>query len=240
MLDGGPRVAQVTAEEPTRCLALASWDFERVLREEPGVALSRAEGGRRPPSRGDGGPPDLTTTPELTVAAPDRPTGEVTFLFTDIEGSTRLVRRSAPRRGGRCWRATARSSGRRWSPTAGSRTRSRATRSSPSSPTPRRRSRPSPTCSGRSQAEPWPDGAAIRVRMGLHTGEGELDAEGDVRRPRRPPRGARRRRRPRRPGAALRGDRVAGRRPPPAGPVRSGRSAPTGSRTCGRNGSRSS
>jgi CRP-like cAMP-binding protein len=40
VLDGGPRVAQVTAEAPTRCLALASWDFERVLREEPGVALS--------------------------------------------------------------------------------------------------------------------------------------------------------------------------------------------------------
>ena len=40
ILDGGPRIAQVAAEEPTRCLALASWDFERVLREEPGVALS--------------------------------------------------------------------------------------------------------------------------------------------------------------------------------------------------------
>ncbi len=40
VLDGGPRVAQVVAETTTRCLALASWDFERVLREEPGVALS--------------------------------------------------------------------------------------------------------------------------------------------------------------------------------------------------------
>jgi CRP-like cAMP-binding protein len=40
VLDGGPRVAQVNAETPTRCLALASWDFERVLRDEPGVALS--------------------------------------------------------------------------------------------------------------------------------------------------------------------------------------------------------
>lgn len=40
VLDGGPRVAQVVAEQPTRCLALATWDFERVLREEPGVALT--------------------------------------------------------------------------------------------------------------------------------------------------------------------------------------------------------
>jgi CRP/FNR family cyclic AMP-dependent transcriptional regulator len=40
VLDGGPRIAQVSAEQPTRCLALASWDFERVLRDEPGVALS--------------------------------------------------------------------------------------------------------------------------------------------------------------------------------------------------------
>lgn len=40
LLDGLPRIAQVVAAEPTRCLALASWDFERVLREQPGVALT--------------------------------------------------------------------------------------------------------------------------------------------------------------------------------------------------------
>jgi CRP-like cAMP-binding protein len=40
VLDGGPRIAQVVAETPTRCLALATWDFERVLRDEPGVALT--------------------------------------------------------------------------------------------------------------------------------------------------------------------------------------------------------
>ena len=40
VLDGAPRTAQVIAERPTSCLALASWDFERVLREQPGVALS--------------------------------------------------------------------------------------------------------------------------------------------------------------------------------------------------------
>ena len=38
--------------------------------------------------------------------------------------------------------------------------------------------RPSPTRSGRLPAEPWPDGGHVRVRMGLHTGEGELDADG--------------------------------------------------------------
>jgi CRP/FNR family transcriptional regulator, cyclic AMP receptor protein len=40
VLDGGPRIAQVVAATRTRCLALASWDFERVLRNEPGVALA--------------------------------------------------------------------------------------------------------------------------------------------------------------------------------------------------------
>lgn len=44
VLDGQPRVAQVTADEPTRCLALASWDFERVLLEHPPVALSILRG----------------------------------------------------------------------------------------------------------------------------------------------------------------------------------------------------
>ena len=40
VLDGGPRVAQVVAEVPTICLAIPTWDFEKVLREEPGVPLA--------------------------------------------------------------------------------------------------------------------------------------------------------------------------------------------------------
>jgi CRP/FNR family transcriptional regulator, cyclic AMP receptor protein len=40
VLDGAPRNASVIAEVPTTCLALATWDAERVLREQPGVALS--------------------------------------------------------------------------------------------------------------------------------------------------------------------------------------------------------
>ena len=38
VLDGRPRVAQVVSDEPTTCLALASWDFEAVVVEQPTVA----------------------------------------------------------------------------------------------------------------------------------------------------------------------------------------------------------
>jgi CRP/FNR family transcriptional regulator len=44
VLDGQPRIAQVVALEETRCLALASWDFERVLVENPSVALGILRG----------------------------------------------------------------------------------------------------------------------------------------------------------------------------------------------------
>jgi CRP/FNR family cyclic AMP-dependent transcriptional regulator len=44
VLDGQPRIAQVIAEEPTRCLALASWDFEKVLLEQPALSLAILRG----------------------------------------------------------------------------------------------------------------------------------------------------------------------------------------------------
>ena len=44
VLDGLPRIAQVIADEPTVCLALASWDFEAVVREQPAVALAILRG----------------------------------------------------------------------------------------------------------------------------------------------------------------------------------------------------
>jgi CRP/FNR family cyclic AMP-dependent transcriptional regulator len=40
VLDGKPRNAQVVTTEPTICLALASWEFEEVVREQPSVALA--------------------------------------------------------------------------------------------------------------------------------------------------------------------------------------------------------
>ena len=44
MLDGRPRDAQVVAEGETTCLALATWDFEAVVREQPTVALAILRG----------------------------------------------------------------------------------------------------------------------------------------------------------------------------------------------------
>ena len=40
VLDGRPRNASVIADGPTTCLALPTWDFETVLREEPSVAIA--------------------------------------------------------------------------------------------------------------------------------------------------------------------------------------------------------
>ncbi len=44
VLDGLPRVAQVVATEPTRCLALASWDFEQAVLDSPTLALAILRG----------------------------------------------------------------------------------------------------------------------------------------------------------------------------------------------------
>jgi CRP/FNR family cyclic AMP-dependent transcriptional regulator len=44
VLDGKPRTAQVVADGPTTCLALASWDFEVVLADQPLVSLAILRG----------------------------------------------------------------------------------------------------------------------------------------------------------------------------------------------------
>jgi len=40
VLDGRPRIAQVVATERTACIALASWDLEAVIAEQPRVAMA--------------------------------------------------------------------------------------------------------------------------------------------------------------------------------------------------------
>lgn len=44
VIDGLPRVAQVITSEPTRCLALASWEFERLVLDHPEIALAILRG----------------------------------------------------------------------------------------------------------------------------------------------------------------------------------------------------
>lgn len=44
VIDRLPRIAQVVTEIPTRCLGLASWDFERVLLAHPSLALGILRG----------------------------------------------------------------------------------------------------------------------------------------------------------------------------------------------------
>ena len=44
VLDRLPRNATVSAEAPTSCLALASWDFERILLEQPALTLTILRG----------------------------------------------------------------------------------------------------------------------------------------------------------------------------------------------------
>lgn len=40
LLDQMPRIASVIADGPTTCLAVASWDFERLLEEQPKLAIA--------------------------------------------------------------------------------------------------------------------------------------------------------------------------------------------------------
>ena len=44
VLDGLPRNAQVAAISPVRCLAVASWDLEELLLEDPRLALAIIRG----------------------------------------------------------------------------------------------------------------------------------------------------------------------------------------------------
>ncbi len=116
----------------------------------------------------------------LTAGSPARshPTGTVTFLFTDIEGSTRLVHELGTAR---------------WQPLL---ERHRALLREAIAGAGGIEvqtegdgffavfARPASAVLAASEgqrklhAETWPAGAPIRVRMGLHTGEGALDADG--------------------------------------------------------------
>lgn len=44
LLDGGPRIATVSADTATTCLALTSWEFEEILMSQPRLAVAILKG----------------------------------------------------------------------------------------------------------------------------------------------------------------------------------------------------
>ena len=85
------------AIEPTTCLAIASWDSEQLLDQQPRLAVGilRAVVRRL---RAASSPAALSARTGRPIDRPSAlPVGTVTLLFTDIEGSTRLLQRSATR-----------------------------------------------------------------------------------------------------------------------------------------------
>src|SRR5215218_132420 len=110
------------------------------------------------------------------MAVPDLPTGTVTFLFTDIEGSTRLLKQLRERYGDvraeheRLLREAFEANGGQEIDTQGD-----------SFFVAFRRARDAVAAAVRAQRalaeHRWPKGVQLRVRMGIHTGE-PLAAEG--------------------------------------------------------------
>ncbi|HEY2803649.1 MAG TPA: adenylate/guanylate cyclase domain-containing protein, partial [Actinomycetota bacterium] len=105
------------------------------------------------------------------------PTGTVTFLFTDIEGSTRLVQalgseafRSLLDRHDEILR-------RAIDDGDGAVVRTEGDSFFAAFPTATGAMRAALDAQGGLASEPWPDDAPIRVRMGLHTGEGRLGGD---------------------------------------------------------------
>ena len=106
----------------------------------------------------------------------DLPTGTVTFLFTDVEGSTRLLERLGERyhdiqdAHDAILRAAIAESG-------GFEVSTEGDAFFAAFPTPGGAVRAATHAQRELAARAWPDGVAVRVRMGLHTGEGILGGD---------------------------------------------------------------
>lgn len=110
---------------------------------------------------------------------PNLPTGTVTFLFTDVEGSTRLLQEDAEAYPGllalhnRILRDAIAAGD-------GVEVQTEGDAFFAAFPTPFGALRAAVEAQRVLSGEPWPAGKIVRVRMGIHTGEGALGADGYV------------------------------------------------------------
>src|SRR5262249_23563797 len=101
---------------------------------------------------------------------PKLPTGTVTFLFSDIEGSTRLLQRLGAERYAALrgqHQALLRTA---WIVHQGAEMRTAGSPSSAAFPSAPAAVAAAAEATQALAAHTWPDGAAVRVRLGLHTG----------------------------------------------------------------------
>ncbi len=112
------------------------------------------------------------------MPSPERPTGEIAFLFTDIEGSTKLVGQLGTSR----WRPVLERHRQLVRASLASHDGNEVVTEGDSFFAVFRDPREAVAATAEIQralyAEPWPDQVTVRVRMGLHVGIGELDADG--------------------------------------------------------------
>src|SRR5437016_8771240 len=120
----------------------------------------------------------MSRPPDTSHAAPELPVGVVTFLMTDVEGSTRLWRESTEaaavmrRHGELIGAAVARHGGvQPLEQGEGDSTVAAFVRASDAVAAALDAQRALST-------EPWPDGARVLVRMAIHTGEASLRTAG--------------------------------------------------------------
>jgi len=108
----------------------------------------------------------------------DLPTGTVTLLFTDIEGSTRLLHTLGPRYRDALehHRALLRDA----FVSQGTEVDTQGDAFFYAFPTPRKALQAAVKAQKALQDHPWPQGAELRVRMGIHTGTPEVTDEGYV------------------------------------------------------------
>ena len=170
VLREAPRAATVIAEDAgMRGLVIGGAGIE----VDPARATGSRDGDARRAGRPDHPPVARGRMTEGPVVRRPLPTGTVTFMRTDIEGSMAMIRALGPP-GTRSTPPTSRSCATWSSATAGSSCGPRATPCSRRSPRQAPRSVPRSKASAALETEPWPDGGRIRVRIGLHSGEAHL------------------------------------------------------------------